>query len=259
MASRCGWHKIILVSLAWLVWAGHPGVAPAASPKLLITPEQIDIGAFFEGTQVQITGEIPTGSQAVLEIVGGTKAEHLMRKGRRLGLWMNVGEIEVHEAPSLYLAAATDPRLLSSSGNGPAWGFAALKKRVRFSGQIQAQEKDQLFQQFLALKESEELYDTSGKPQVISGSAQGTLLVRTNFWLPGRIQPGTYRVGLSIISPGGKVTQTWAVLPVKAVGFPALLASLAYQHEALYGILAVIIAIVTGYIMGLIFGGKGGH
>ncbi|OGP72457.1 MAG: hypothetical protein A2Y80_10955 [Deltaproteobacteria bacterium RBG_13_58_19] len=259
MASRglCG--RIIWLFLGLLVLAGLPGGAPAASPELLITPEQIDIGTFFQGVQVQITGEIPKGSEAVVEIIGGTQAEHLMRKGRRLGLWMNVGEIEVHHAPSLYLAAATDPRLLSPSRNETSWGFAALKKRLSFSGQMQAGEEVQLFQQFLELKESEGLYDASTKIQRISSSGGGPPLVRTTFWLSGRVKPGNYRVCLSVIHQDGKVAQKCADLPVRAVGFPALLSSLAYQHEALYGILAVVIAIVTGYLMGLLFGGKGGH
>jgi hypothetical protein len=42
------------------------------------------------------------------------------------------------------------------------------------------------------------------------------------------------------------------------VGFPAAFFSLAYEHGATYGILAVVIAIVTGFAMGYLFKG-GGH
>jgi uncharacterized membrane protein YraQ (UPF0718 family) len=38
-----------------------------------------------------------------------------------------------------------------------------------------------------------------------------------------------------------------------------MLSALAYQHGATYGILAVIIAIVTGFAMGYLFKGGGGH
>jgi hypothetical protein len=48
-------------------------------------------------------------------------------------------------------------------------------------------------------------------------------------------------------------------LKVEMVGFPALLADLAYQHGATYGIIAVVIAIVTGFAMGFLFKGGGGH
>lgn len=50
-----------------------------------------------------------------------------------------------------------------------------------------------------------------------------------------------------------------ADLTVALVGFPAWLAQLAYQHGAAYGVLAVVIAIVTGFAMGFIFKGGGGH
>ena len=53
--------------------------------------------------------------------------------------------------------------------------------------------------------------------------------------------------------------RTCADLTVALVGFPALLASLAYQHGAVYGVLAVVIAIVTGFAMGFLFKGGGGH
>jgi uncharacterized membrane protein YraQ (UPF0718 family) len=43
------------------------------------------------------------------------------------------------------------------------------------------------------------------------------------------------------------------------VGFPAFFMTMAYQHGALYGILAVFIAIVVGFIMGYLFKGGGGH
>jgi len=46
---------------------------------------------------------------------------------------------------------------------------------------------------------------------------------------------------------------------VAMVGFPALLSDLAYKHGATYGIIAVVIAIVTGFAMGFLFKGGGGH
>ncbi len=55
------------------------------------------------------------------------------------------------------------------------------------------------------------------------------------------------------------VSHTCTDLKVEMVGFPALLAKLAYQHGAAYGVLAVVIAIVTGFAMGFLFKGGGGH
>ena len=62
-----------------------------------------------------------------------------------------------------------------------------------------------------------------------------------------------------MIQDGKAVSNTCTDLKVEMVGFPAWLATLAYQHGAAYGVLAVVIAIVTGFAMGFIFKGGGGH
>ena len=46
-----------------------------------------------------------------------------MRKGRRGPLWMNVGEIKVQDAPSLYLVMSTAKELLTAA---PADGHLGL-------------------------------------------------------------------------------------------------------------------------------------
>jgi hypothetical protein len=77
--------------------------------------------------------------------------------------------------------------------------------------------------------------------------------------LPAKVPPGEYQVRLSVIKDGRLMGQKTAKFRVKMVGFPALFASLAYEHAAFYGILAVIIAIATGFIMGFLFKGKAEH
>ena len=232
--------------------------AQAASPGVQVTPNEIEIGAFFDGASVTVAGEFPAGAGAVMEIIGQTQDEHLMRKGRRGGLWMNVGEITIQGAPSLYLTAATDAKLLAQAPADAPWGYAALGKRIKFAGKVQAGKETELFQQFLKLKESEGLYAELAKGLEVSPTPGGGVVGRVIFPLPGKIRPGTYRVRLAVVAQGQVVEQKDADLIVQQTGFPALLYSLAYEHAASYGILAVVIALVTGGIMGYLFTGKGG-
>jgi hypothetical protein len=232
---------------------------PGAAQELQVTPNEIEIGAFFQGARVEVKGEIPPGSEAVMEIMGQPLEEHLMRKGRRGILWMNVGELQVQGAPSLYLVASTNPNLLTPSQNPEApWGYQALKRRISFAGHLQGDEQAALFQQFLQLKESEELYSSSSNPMPVTASTPDKPVVQDNFSLPAKIAPGTYRLRLSVVQHGQVVSQKSAELKVAMIGFPAFLSSLAYQHEALYGILAVVIALAAGFLMGVLFKGKGG-
>ncbi len=64
---------------------------PAAATDLLLSPRRVEIGTFFDGAQVSLEAEIPSGSEAVIEVMGNTGNIDLRRKGRRGGLWMSVG------------------------------------------------------------------------------------------------------------------------------------------------------------------------
>lgn len=249
---------IIAMVMAGVLLAGWAQAQPA-EPALKVSPERVEIGTFFDGQAVRVEGTIPAGSQAVLEIVGSNADEHLMRKGRRGFLWMNVGEITVHDAPSLYLVMSSTKELLTSAQGEATWGYQALEKRIGFSGKIEPTEKTMFMKQFLELKESEHIYATFPGALKVKSATGGQSTVTGKFFLPTNTKPGTYKIVLSVIDGGKVVSSKSADLTVAMVGFPALLANLAYQHGATYGVVAVVIAIVTGFAMGFLFKGGGGH
>jgi hypothetical protein len=250
-------HKVAWLGLGVLLAGVLP--ARAAAPTLTVSPATVKIGTFFHGQTVTVSGTMPAGAQAVLEVVGPSTEETLLRKGRRGGLWMNVGKIMVHDAPSLYLVMSTARELLTAAKPSATWGYEALKQRITFTGRIEPAERQEFLGQFLQLKESEHIYATWPGALKVGAAAGGASPVTSTFPLPTTIKPGAYKVCLSVIQNDKVVSSTCTDLTVAMVSFPALLASLAYQHGAAYGVLAVIIAIVTGFAMGFLFKGGGGH
>jgi hypothetical protein len=249
-------HKVA----GWGLALALIGVLPAraAAPVLTLSPAAVKIGAFFNGEKVSVLGAIPAGTEAVLEVVGSSAEETLMRKGRRGGLWMNVGKVVVRDAPSLYLVLSTAKPLLTTPPPEANWGYAALEKRLSFSG-IEASERQKFLKQFLQLKEEEHFYASLPGALKVEPASGGKIPVKGSFLVPTITKPGTYKVTLSVIQAGKVVSSTSTELKVEMVGFPAVLASMAYSHGATYGVLAVVIAIVTGFAMGFIFKGGGGH
>ncbi|MGB6067152.1 MAG: TIGR02186 family protein [Desulfomonilaceae bacterium] len=245
--------------LALLLMLLVPSMVWGDAADLKISPDLVEIGTWFRGHQVTASAMIPKGAEAVIEIVGQSIDEPLMRKGRRAGLWMNVGEIEVRQAPSLYMAMSTNPELLQTAASEAPWGYASLRRRLTMSGMIDGQEKDEFFQQFLELKESEGLYASFKDPVKKSGAAGGLTPIKGEFRLPTNVKPGVYQVCLSVIKDGQVIAKNCRELQVKMVGFPAMFTTLAYEHGLTYGILAVVIAIITGFAMGFLFKGGGGH
>lgn len=256
----CGSNLKKLVGLSLLAAVlAVPGGAEAVTDKLSISPDRVDIGAFFRGAEVALKGALPAGAEAVVEVRGTTIQQTFLRKGRRWGLWMTVGEIDVDNAPNLYLVLSSAPKIPEVAGGQPPWGFASLKSQVRLQGALAADEKDHFFQEFLQLKQSEDLYASLPGALKISNAPGGGASFLGTFRLPAKAPPGEYQVKLSVLQDGQVADQKTTKLKVSMVGFPALLASLAYEHAALYGILAVLIAIVTGFVMGFLFKGKTEH
>ena len=70
---------------------------------------------------------------------------------------MNVGEIKVQNAPSLYLVMSTAKELLTAAPPEATWGYRALEKRLDFSGNIEPGERPEFLKQFLELKENFEM------------------------------------------------------------------------------------------------------
>ncbi len=246
----------LLGLLLLLIW---PALVWGASLDLKVSPDLVEIGAFFRGHRLTVSGMIPKGAEAVMEVVGQTGEEHLMRKGRRGGLWMNVGEIEIHQAPSLYMVMSTNPKLLESGAAEVPWGFAALQRRVTLSGMVSDQEKPEFIKQFLELKGEEGLYASVKEPVKKSRSEGELAPVKGEFQLPTNVKPGKYEVCLTVVQDGQVIAKSCGELQVAMVGFPAMFYTLAYEHGATYGVLAVVIAIIVGFAMGFLFKGGGGH
>jgi hypothetical protein len=203
---------------------------------------------------------MPAGAEAVVEVVGQATTQKLLRKGRRGGLWMNVGETEVTGAPSLYLVMSTSSELLSGSAVNSVWGYGALAQEVRFTGRLSDDEHAGLLKEFIKLKESEKLFGVFPGALTLSPAADGECVVKGTFSLPSTVKPDTYKVSLNVVRAGTIVARGDRELTVAMVGFPAVLWKLAWNDGVIYGIVAVLIAIFTGFVMGYVFKkGTGGH
>jgi hypothetical protein len=254
------WKAVVFV-VGFALGIGFPSIAACAMDELKVAPSSLAISEFFQGSQITVSANIPKGIDAIIEFKGPALKDQLMRKGRRGGLWMNVGEIDVEGAPSLYLFMSTDPNVLSASNNpDSAWGYAALQKQVKFSGSGPGVEPSEIFQQFLKLKKNGGLYGVfPGSIKVLSGTSGDRSTVEGKIQLPGKISPGNYQICLYVLNKGSLAEKQCVDFPVTMEGLPAILASLAHHHATAYGLLAVFIAIVTGFATGFVFKGKGAH
>ena len=236
-----------------------PDVGAAAIHGFQVLPNELNVGEFFQGAEIKISAEVPAGANAVVEFRGDSHEDRLLRKGRRGGLWMNVGEVKVSNAPSLYLVMSTDAALISGQNSESQWGYRALQKQMKFSGAIPKAGKDKLFQDFLKLKESQGLYGAFPGALKAAPTSTDHARVEGKFWLPDKVPPANYKIHFFVLNNGKVVDEKTTAFPVEMQGLPAFMTALAFDHATIYGLLAVTIAILAGFIMGFVFKGKGAH
>ncbi len=227
--------------------------AGATDTNLRVIPDSLRIGSFFGGAWVQVSAEIPEGCGAVVEVIGKDNEEQLLRKGRHWEIWMTVGEIDIEGAPCLYYALSTDSTSLTGVAPDSTFGYNVLEKRVSFLGDVKDLKRIKVYDEFIRLKESEELYgEYPGRLQVLPLS-NGRSLVQGAFRVPSRVVPGRYAVRLSVLKDGRLVDTQSAGFGVALVRLPAFLSSLARRHGGFYGLLAVVVAVAFGYFTGIVF------
>ncbi|MBW2707941.1 MAG: TIGR02186 family protein [Deltaproteobacteria bacterium] len=244
--------KVCLMCAGFLVMAlwGRGWAAPL---DFTVQPNVVRIGTWYDGAKIHVRAHIPRGCQAVIELSGNPGAAKLMRKERSWGMWKNGEEILEQGAPGFYLAMSTDSKLLSSLNKNPSWGYDAIAGKVSFTGDVGKMAIPRLFEEFLRLKERSGCYGVfpgQAKIQAAPGKRQ---LVKGVFDLPAHWVQGDYRVDLSVVKDGRVLSKEKRSLKVALVGFPSAIFELAHKHALTYGLLAAGIAILSGFLVGLIF------
>jgi len=231
--------------------------------RMTVEPQAIHIGALFNGTTLTAKGSLPADSEAIVRFMGAPCEFHMKEKGKVGGImWMNLDSITFKGAPGVCMvSSAVDFNHLEANG-GASIGVLRLSG-LKGSVQIEANGDghENAFEEFLKLKQKEGLYREMLGNISYGSASEGQKTFVAQIPIPSRLSPGAYTVELDAVRKGEIVARAEQPVTVNLVGFPALLAALAFGHSALYGILATIIALLAGLGIGLVFqgSGKGGH
>jgi uncharacterized protein (TIGR02186 family) len=252
----------VTIMMAFFIW--HPQLAGSTvSDTTKNEPNLIAIGAFFNGTQLTVSGKVGIGNDVVVLVSGKQEELTLKKKGKALGLlWMNLGDVHFKKVPNLYILYSSKASMASASSYPKTWeklgiGFNYLKKEMEI--EAPQAEKDELANEFLKLKQKHGLY--ASHPGKISFEAKNETekSFTAGVWIPPRIPFGEYQITVMEIHDGHIVDTSKNQLKVKEEGIPLMLSSLAFNQSLLYGFLAVLIAVAAGLAMDFFFGtGKGG-
>lgn len=210
---------------------------------------QIEIDSGFKGTEILLFGARNDAGDIVV-VIRGPESSYIVRKKERVaGIWMNKQQATFNNTHGFYNVSSSRP--MEEIKND--YLLASLEIGVEnIVFPIEAEEGIDTveFQKaFLERKQQNSLYF----PVIGDVSFIGDTLFRTIIKFPDNIPRGTYTAEVYLFSDGQLSGVQSTPLLVKKKGFDAFVFDFAYSYPALYGILAVIIALVAGWLAGAIF------
>lgn len=254
------WTALLTTVLVW-----HPACARAAGLlEMKVRPNHIPMNATYNGLKLSVTGRIPVNAEALIRFVGKIQTHQLKKKGKALGvLWMNLGAVTFRGVPTVFILCPSDVignwmRKETDEWRHVALGFGALENQTDIVPP--SENKNTLFQEFVKLKQHGGLYEVQKnavKYKQVGGSVK---TFSCTVSLPSDLPQGRYRVQVFALRGGRVISHGEETIEAAATGLPAALSSLAFHHGTLYGVLAVLVALLAGALTGFIFkGGKGAH
>jgi len=228
----------------------------AESDQLTIRPDILDIGTFYSGGRVTITGEIPQGQDVIIEIAGPISNAAFDVKGRVGPFWMTRGKAEVEGAPAMYVLLLPGSEEWREKAAGLGLSLEELGKKITIQSAMMS--ADELFKMFLKLKENEGLYGVQENAVAYAPAENGGRKFKADYRFPRSTPTGEYTFKATTVSNGMKGMERSHGFEVEEVGFTRLVYDLAMHQRLMYGILAVIIALFAGAAISLLFKGGGG-
>jgi uncharacterized protein (TIGR02186 family) len=227
--------------------------------------DRIKIDSFYHGCTVDISGLTnPADADVVIKVSSPEETQRLRKKVKAAGLfWMNGGELKFEHSPSVYLLYSTgklDDILSQEEMDRYAIGYPALSRHVDITPVANQDEKTTFFNQFVNFKESSHLYAMS--PEKISRTVKnGKQAYSIELNWPYEAPPDNYLVTVYEVKNKKVIDKAESHMIVKQVGIVKTLYNMARKNGALYGVLAVMVALTAGFMVAIVFPkkAKGAH
>ena len=252
------WIPIVILLLAGPVSA--PG-SESAGRSLKLTPEVIEMRAFYSGARMRIEGVAEAGTKVVIVVRGEDKGETFNKKVRAGPIWISSGKVTISGAPSLFLRFSDEP-IGAFLGRAVIDEYGldedAIKSRMRVDAGEDEVDEDLMRSNYVAMKAGKSIYQIPAGGITLGTSERSLAPYSVEFDWPKTAPPAEYQVRAYECRDGRVVRESTARLDVVKIGFPSRVFDLAMNRAPQYGLIAIIIAIIAGlgidFVVARLFG-----
>ena len=239
--------------LAFLLLAGLAIHAAAARAQPLVadlSSHLIAITTGFTGTEVVLFGAVEQPGDVVVAVRGPEGPVTVRRKERVLGLWSNGSSVTFTGVPSFYQVASTRPLDEIASREQLARQRIGLDEMsFGTAGNVSDTARAIFHAALLREKQAAGLFPIQpGRVLFV-----GRQLFRTNVTFPPDVPTGAYQVSVYLFRNGQVTGAQTTPLLVSQSGVSADIQDFASRRSLLYGVVAVTLAVVAGWLGSFIF------
>jgi uncharacterized protein (TIGR02186 family) len=243
---------LALIAMFMLAGARDPILVPEVSQH------EIQVRQGFTGTDLLLFGAIlePDGTRAargydiVVVLKGPTQAIRLREKQKIAGIWVNAQSSDFRSAPSFFAVASSRP-IAQIVDERTAAIFELGLDWLQLSpiGSIDPVQQQRFTAGLVDLRKRQGLYSQNGKGVRISEQ----VLYQARIALPSSVQVGRYTAETFAIRDGQVIASATAEVEVRKLGFERFIALFAQEQALLYGLLAVAVSVLMGWLAGRLF------
>lgn len=225
-----------------------------------LSTDTITITSDFSGADLTIFGAVDNadpllmrqGRYDIVVVLEGPSRNIVVRKKTRvLGIWINTQSTEFSNTPASYIMSMTkQPQDITDE---KSYKQLALGADNIYLSPANEKEKRWIVEEFSGAlrdrKKANGLYsERVGGVQYLSSS-----LFRATLELPASVPLGTHKARAFLFKNGQFIKETSAQLHIAKSGFEQAIYRTAHDYGFIYGILAVLLAVVTGWLGRIIF------
>lgn len=249
--------KLARTPLMWIVLAACGlivGVAPMLRAQDLVidlSDPIVAITAGFAGTDVLLFGATRSEGDLVV-VVRGPQQNHIIRRKERVGgIWINRDEVEFTEIPAYYAITANRPveefvPVIDADIHQIGVNNLIFRPVAR---QLPVDDITKFSDALIRIKQRSALFSSNSSELVYLGNG----LFRTEVHFPANVAVGTYGIDVYLFQDGELLENQTTLLNVRKFGLEAGIFDFAHRHSLAYGVLAVLIAAMAGWLANAMF------
>lgn len=215
----------------------HQGIA------VDLAEDHVDITTGFAGGRMTLFG-VRNEPGDIAIVVRGPEADLVVRrKAQVLGIWMNRMSIAFQNSPVYYdYALSRAEREIAPGEVLERHEIGLTNMEFRYTGREDADTVLRFREALIRDRQQQGHYPLEPKPVIFRDAN----FFRADFFVPPDVPTGIYTIYSYLFRDGQLISENRTNLRIAQVGFNARLFDFAHDNSLLYGLVAVLFAIVAG-------------